>query len=163
MDAQNFDPNRRLNTRAEARAAFDDTLSETELQLRLFDDQGSFYGLERRSVAEQCRRLLRQRRDSRIQIIVHDTGYIERQCPRMIALIREFSPRIQVMATEPSIRSYSRGILISDQRVVLRRPHFDQPMTVVDYEDAAIAAAAALFEDLLGNSAPAISGGVAGL
>ncbi len=163
MKLNDFEPTRRLTTRAQAREAFDGTLAETHRFLRLFDRDGEFFGFERRSIAETLRTLLHSDRDSRVLILVHDVRHIEQHCPLLMELLRSFAPRLQVLRTSESIRHYARGLVIGDDRVVLRRPHFDQSVTYVDYDEKAIAAAAQVFEELLGHADEPLSGSVTGL
>lgn len=163
MKLNDFEPTRRLTTRAQAREAFDGTLAETRQFLRIFDRDGEFFGLDRRGAAEALRTLLRGDRDSRVLILVHEVRHIEQHCPLLMDLLRSFAPRLQVLRTSEGIRNYARGLVISDDRVVLRRPHFDQPVTYVDYDEKAIAAAAQVFEELLGHAGEPLSASVTGL
>ena len=162
MNPDSFQPRRRLTSRTAAREALDDTLSETRHSLRVFDDDGRFWGLDRRVVADTFGSLLRIR-DSHVLIVLHDTGFVERDCPALVDLVRDFGPRLRLLRTDDRIRAYSRGMVIADDRVVLRRPQFGQSLTVVDYEDASIAQASTLFEEILGSTIPGVSGRATGL
>lgn len=158
-----FEPTRRLTTRTQAREAFDDTLAETQRFLRIFERDGEFFGFDRRSVAQALRALLRGDRNSRVSILLHDVRHIEQHCPLLLDLLRSFAPRLSVLRTSEGIRNYARGLVIADDRVVLRRPHFDQTVTYVDYDEKAIAAAAQVFEELLGHAGEPLSASATGL
>lgn len=163
MNADDFEPVRRLTSRTDAREAFDDTLSEVRRQLRLFDDDGRFWGLERRPVVEALRTILRERADARITMILHDLTHVERNCALLRDLVRTYSPRLQIRLTDEAVRGFSRGMVIADNAVVLRRPQFGQPITYVDYEERSIANADRLFGELVESSSVGISGAVTGL
>jgi hypothetical protein len=163
MDLMDFQPHRRFGTRTEARAALDDTLSETRHFLRIFDDDGSFWGFERKTFSDALSALLRRHADHRVIIVLHDASHVARNCPRLVQLLRSFAPRLQVLGTDAEIRGYARGLVLSDDGVLLRRPHFGQAVTFIDYDEKAIAAAGALFEDILGHASQAIAPHTTGL
>ena len=130
---------------------------------RRFDDRGEFWGLGRKAFADAAKALLGRHRDARITIVVHETAYLEQRCPRLVELLSLHGPRLHVLRTEPSVRSYSRGFVIADATVVLRRPHFDGSRVFVDFDETAVGGAANLFADLAGSALPGISSGVTGL
>lgn len=163
MKLHDFEPYRRLTTRSQARDALDQTLSETRHTLRLFDDRGEFFGFERRVFSETLFSLLAGNGEARVRLVLHETEHVERNCPRLVALVRSFSPRLQILRTDASIRGYSRGFVLADEAVVLRRAHFEQSLTFVDYDEKAIGAAATLFEEILGHATVAIGSHVTGL
>ena len=163
MNLHEFEPYRRLTTRAEARAALDDTVSETTHALRMFDDRGEFYGFDRRPLIQGLAALMKRSPETRVSLVLHDTTFIVQRCPLLLELLRAFSPRLQVLRTDEAIRSFSRGLVIADEAVVLRRPHFDRPVTLIDYDEKAIAGAATLFEEILGHASPAVPGNHTGL
>lgn len=163
MNFNDFEPTRRLTTRAQAREAFDATLGETTRFLRIVDDDGVFFGFERPQVAEALRALLRGSRDARVLVVLRDTAHWEKRCPMLAELLRTFAPRLSVLRVDESLRAWSRGLVIADEAVVLRRPQFGRPITYVDYDDKAIAAASSLFEEILGHAGQPLSGRPTGL
>jgi hypothetical protein len=163
MGSNDFNPNRRLTTRAQARNALEDCVSQVGQHLRVFDDRGEFYGLDRRALAEPLGHALRQKPALRITMVLHDTRHLVEKGARLIELVRAFEPRLQIYRTTGSVRSFARGLIVADQMVVLRRPHFDAAVTIVDYSPEAIAQAGSLFDELLVQSEPATLGAVTGL
>ena len=163
MNQSDFEPTRKLTSRAQAREALDTTLGETRRFLRIFDLDGRFYGFERRTFAQALRTLLTHQGDARVLMVLHDTEHVEKHCPMVIQLLRSFSPRLSILTTSGEIRGFARGLVIADQAAVLRRPHFDHAVTYIDYDDKAIASAASLFEDILGHSTQTSLGQATGL
>ena len=163
MDFESFESYRRFDSRGEAVAGFDRIVGRTQRSLQLFDDSGDFWGLGRTAFADAAKALLGRHRAATITIIVHETAYLEQRCPRLVDLLRLHAPRIRVLRTEPSTRAYSRGFVIADATVVLRRPHFEQPRVFVDFNETEVGAAASLFAELAGSALPGISSGVTGL
>jgi hypothetical protein len=163
MNLNDFEPHRRLTTRTQARTALDDTVSESRRFLRIFDDRGEFYGLDRRPLIAGLVALLKRNSDNRVMLVLHDPSFVGQRCPRLCELIRTFSPRLQVLKTDPNIEGFSRGLVIADDAVVLRRPHFGQSYTFIDYDEKAISAAGTLFEEILGHATPVLPGQATGL
>lgn len=163
MNPDGFVIRRRLDGRDAARLAFDEALAGAQRQVRVFDHDGRFWSLERSVVAQMFDALLKAAPDTRVTIVLHDVEPLRREAPRLLAVLRSFAPRLQVLATDASIRSYARGVAIFDDTVVLRRPHFEQPTAWLDHDEAAIASAAALFDEVLAHTVPGISSQVTGL
>lgn len=163
MGSNDFQPNRRLTTRAQARNALEDTVSQVRDRLCIFDDRGEFYGLDRRVFVDPIVQALREHPKMRVSIVLHDPRYLEVRGARLLEAIRSFSPRLEVHKTNSAVRAFAKGFVIADTMVVLRRPHFDAAVTVVDYAPEAVHQAAALFEELLANSEPASLASVTGL
>jgi hypothetical protein len=113
-------------------------------------------------VARALGTLLR-RRDAEVVLVLHDLGLVERHCPALMDLLQSFAPRFRVLRSDDRLRSHARGMVIADDRVVLRRPQFGQPVTIVDYDDTAIAQAGALFEEMLASTIPGLSSRTTGL
>ena len=107
MNLHDFEPYRRLTTRAEARAALDDTVSETIHTLRIFDDRGEFYGFDRRPLIAGWSALMKRSSETRVLVVLHDPAFVVQRCPLLLDLLRAFSPRLQVLQTDEE--SASRG------------------------------------------------------
>lgn len=157
MNPQDLQSYRRIEGRNEARAAFDGIVSRAQRSLRIADDRGEFYGFDRKIFADALEALLGRSRDTRIEIVLHDASFVERFCPRVVALLRRHSPRLRVLRSDESARSYPRGFVVADDTVVLRRPHHGSPLTFVDFDEAAVAEARSLIEELAAGATVAIA------
>ena len=163
MDPGGFDLRRRFDGRTAARAAFDEMLATAQRCVRLFDDHGEFWGLERSEVAETLGALLRRRRDAQVVLVLQRTDHVELHAPRLLDQLARCAPRLQILRSGAALRRYTRGLVLVDESAVLRRPHFDRALAWLDHDDSAIAAAAALFEDIVAQSEPGIASRVTGL
>lgn len=163
IDPQDLQRYRQMATRTEAREAFDRITARAQRSLALFDDRGEFWGLERKAFADAAASLLARNRDASITIVVHDLAHIERHCPRLSMLLRTHSPRFRVLQSDMSVRAYSRGLVIADDTVVLRRAHFGQPASFLDFDEAEVAASGKLFAELIDSALPGVSAQVTGL
>ncbi len=163
IDPIDLEHYRRLETRLQARQVLDRCLARGPRSLKMFDDSGEFWGLERKSFADALRALLGRGRETSAAIVVHDIGHIERHCPRLTALLASHGQRLRIAPTDPSIRAYGRGFVVIDDKVVLRRPDFAQSRVFVDFDEGEVAAASRLIDELLDGSLPRLSAGVTGL
>jgi hypothetical protein len=163
MIPADFAPRRRLGSRAEARSVLDDTIEQCSTTLTIFDDCGQFYGFERLSFAIALATFLSQDRGTSATIIVHDPSYLERHCPRIVAMMRQYGPQLRVLQTEPALHSFARGLVVADHGVVLRRPHFDQATTFLDYDPQALIDATRLIDEIKLLTRPTAIGQATGL
>ncbi len=163
MILADFNPHRRLAGRVEAQAVLDETVRQSRSTLRIFDDRGEFYGLERSAFAGAMNEFLTRDRQAQAIIIVHDSSHIERNCARINEIARQYSPQICIFVTDESLRHYARGMVIGDHGVLMSRPQFGQAATFVDYDEKAVANALALFTEINQSSQLMFSGTVSGL
>jgi hypothetical protein len=163
LDLSDFEAYRQIDTRSGAREAFDRLIGRARQSIRLFDDRGEFWGLQRPSFAAAIKQTLGRSRLASVCIILHDTAFVEKHCPRLMALLGPHSPRLRVMPADPSLRSFSTGVVILDSAVVMRRPHFDQTRVFVDFDETGVAAAEKMFAEMSDSALPALSGYVTGL
>jgi hypothetical protein len=64
---------------------------------------------------------------SRVQIIVHDTTYIEGYLPRLLFLLRDFSHKFSILRTIEDGRNAWDAFVIVDGRHIAHRFHLDSP------------------------------------
>jgi hypothetical protein len=163
MIPADFNPHRKLASRAQAQAVLDETVVQSRHVLSIFDDRGEFYGLERRAFALALSSFLSQDRRAQAIVIVQDIGHIERHCARINDLVRRFSPQLRIFVTDESLRHYARGMVIGDHGVLMSRPQFGQAATFVDYDEKAVANAQSLFTEISKSSQLVFSGSASGL
>ncbi len=163
IDPSDFEGYRRIDTRSAAIAVFDRLASRAQHSIQIFDDRGEYWGLDRAAFAQAVRLTLGRSRLASVSIVLHDTGFVEKHCPRLMSMVAIHAPRLRVMPADPSLRSFSRGVVILDATVVMRRPHFDQPRVFVDFDEIAVSAAGKMFSELVDSALPALPGYVTGL
>jgi sirohydrochlorin ferrochelatase len=152
-----------LDTRRDAREALDQAVAEARAAVKIFDLDGAFWGFERRAFGEALAALLARNPASTVTLLLHDTRFVQVRCPRLMALLARRSGRLRIMPTPPSIRSFSRGVAVVDDRIALRRAHFSQSRVFVDDDPVAVARAARLFEDIEREALPSLSATTTGL
>lgn len=110
---------------AEYEAAVDTALQKATGKIRIFDSSlGKGYNsLHRTDLLRQF--LLASRRNT-FQIVLHDTSTIDRNCPRLLNLLRTYGHAISIHETHPTAKSVYDPFVIVDDRCFVHRFHFDE-------------------------------------
>jgi hypothetical protein len=101
-------------------------LDRAQSSLKIFDAalSATFNSVAR---YDAMRRLLLAGRQNRVQIILHDASAIERHCPRVLLLLRQFGQCVDVRCTHLDARGVYDPFVIGDDKDCVRRFHFDGP------------------------------------
>ena len=153
----------RFASKTDARSAFDTVLENAHREIRLYDRDGDFYGLDRQEVAANLGQLLRRNPQTSVRFVLQHTDYLRLHCPRIVALMQRHSEQFEVRKLNAELSGYERGCLLADQTVVMRRPHFDQGLAFWDVGEAEITSAERLFAELWDSAPDKVSAGVTGL
>jgi hypothetical protein len=116
-----------LTSIAEQIAAIDELIVLAQHRIRVFDPNLSQMGWNQLDRVERLRAFLRGTRGRRLDIIVHDTAYIETGCPRLIDMLRIYSHAVTIYRTGPEAKHATDPLVIVDDRHYLHRFHFEQP------------------------------------
>jgi hypothetical protein len=116
----------RFENEAGFQAAVDRLLEQPGRELRIFDPDFSALRANSPARIEQLERFLRGSRTRRIQIVVHRTEHLTRQCPRMMGLLKLFNHVIQINQTHEEIRNLQDAFIVLDAGHYLRRPVAEQ-------------------------------------
>lgn len=147
----------------EFEALYDDMIAQTQSVIRVFDKALSReYNSPRRY--EALRQFLLASRSNRLMIVLHETDPIERQCPRVIDLARQFSSAVKIHQTLRPARHVYDPFVIFDATHYLHRFHYDHLRAAQGMNDI-IGTQQLLdrFTEIWEASAPAISSDTTGL
>ncbi|WP_426110018.1 hypothetical protein [Massilia sp. PWRC2] len=117
------DDGSRFDSRSELHAHFRGLLARTHKRLQLFDPDFSVWPLDQPDVNGRLRELLAN--GASIELALHRSSHIERECPRFLHLLRDFSHRISCRATPPPLRQLTDSFCIGDGVHIVRRFHCD--------------------------------------
>ncbi len=166
-DAASSPPSARRETLATVSAqttAIDTLIGLAKQSIRVFDVDLSETGWNDTPRAEKLAAFLRSSRTARLEIIVHDTGWIERSCPRLINLLRTYSHAITIYRTGEGARHAMDPLVIVDDRHFLHRLDILQPRAVLAFEDpVATQPLVERFEAIWASGEPGITATVLGL
>lgn len=100
----------------------------------------------------------------RLRMIDLDPGVVERACPRLLRLLRQFSHAVAIHTVDALPRGVQGSLAVADGRHLVRRFHFEQPRGEWAFEAVARAKALGLqFDELWAFSRPAVTASVLGL
>jgi hypothetical protein len=154
---------RRLEGNAEYEAALDTLFSRPGRTLRIFDRQlGTGYAGAHRH--ELMRHFLLASRSNRIQIVLHNVSNLQRDCSRLMLLLRQFSHAVSINETEPHAKRVYDPFVVLDQRDYVHRFHYDDSRGLLGLDDPHNAHGfVQRFEEIWEASSPAVSGTTLGL
>ena len=125
---------RKIDGNAEYEAALDCLFARPGRLLRIFDRKlDSGYNSITRT--ELLRQFLLANRNNRIQIVLHDATGLQRDCPRLVNLLRLFSHAISINETQPEAKSVYDPFCIVDECDYVHRFHYDSARGVLALGD----------------------------
>lgn len=114
---------RRFEGMREYEAILDDLIPRTQRIIRVFDRSLSrAWNTPQRH--ESLRQFLLANRTNRLLIVVHDAEPIERECPRMVDLVRQFGTSIRIHQTMSLARQIYDPFIVLDANHYLHRFHY---------------------------------------
>ncbi len=154
---------RKLEGSLECDKALDTLFERQGRKLRIFERQlGAAYNSPERH--DLLRRFLLASRVRTIQIVLHDASNLQRDCPRLINLLRQFSHAVSIQETEPQAKGVYDPFAVMDDRDYVHRFHYDDSRGLLGLDDPHEARGfVQRFEELWDASAPAASGTTLGL
>lgn len=154
----------RFDTNEGFQAAVDRLLAQPGRELRVFDPDGAALRLNDPGRIERLQQFLQASRTRRLYLVLHDPHHVQRQCPRMMALLTRYAHAIQVNRTHEEIRELQDSFLVLDSVHYVRRPvaaFFRGAMGLGD--DTEALAMRGRFNEIWAASYPAVSGTTVGL
>ena len=111
----------------DTRAAFQEQLrqciSSAQLTLRLFDPDFSLWELGSSQMDALLRHFLSHH--GKLELVAHSNAVLERQAPRFMRLLADYSHAIECRLTAPSLKQLTDSFCVADQRHIVRRFHSD--------------------------------------
>jgi hypothetical protein len=154
----------RLDTLAAQTAAIDRLVELARLSIRVFDGDLAQTGWGSVARTEGLARFLRGSRHARLEIIVHDTRWIEASAPRLRDLLRQFSHAMTIYRTGAGARAIADPLVIVDGRHYLHRLHLDHPRAVLGVDAPQDARPLVTrFEEIWATGEPGLTGTTLGL
>jgi hypothetical protein len=143
--------------------ALDNVIALASRELRIFD---TTLGRRFNSIAraEAIRSFLLASRRNRLRIVIHETTHLDRDCPRLMTLLRSFSHAISIHETQPQAKLVYDPFTIADELHYARRFHFDEMRGLCGMDDP-IGARTLIdrFEEIWEASSPSVSATTLGL
>jgi len=154
----------RFDTDGGFQAALDRLLAEPGRELRIFDPDAAALRLNEAERLGRLERFLRASRTRRLYMVLHDPQHLQRECPRMMALLARYGHAIQIHRTHDEIRELQDAFLVLDSAHYVRRPVAAFSRGAIGLGDEAEALAMrARFNEIWSASYPAVSSTTVGL
>jgi len=155
---------RKLDTIAEQVAAIDELIALAQAHIKVFDVDLAQGGWNAPQRAENLTQFLRRAAHPRLDIIVHDTRWIESSGARLAALLRQFGHAITIYTTGAEARGAMDPLVIVDDRHVLHRFHVSQPRASLLIDQPHLAKPlVSRFDEIWVTGEPGLTGTVLGL
>jgi len=127
---------RKLVGNGEYEQALDELLAQAAQTVRIFD-RALGRGFNSPHRHELLRRRLLARRTNRVCIVLHETGNLARDCPRLMMLVRQFGHALVIRRTLHTARHVYDPFAIADDARFVRRFHHDHMRSVATIGDVA--------------------------
>lgn len=149
---------------AESLAAIDEVIGAAERTIRVFDISLSNRGFNSPGRTEALRAFLVRGRAHRLLIALHETDLLQRECPRLLVLLRQFPMSIEIHRTIAQARDAADPFIVADDHSVWHQLHFEQPRAIVAvHSPADTLPILQRFDEIWDLSEPAVSATTLGL
>jgi hypothetical protein len=149
---------------AEQVAAIDALIPLARRRIRVFDADLSQMGWDHAGRIARLGAFLREGRGRRLDMIVHDTSWLERSCARLLDLQRAYSHAVTIYRTGAEARHASDPLVLVDDLHHLHRFHFEQPRAALAVNQPELTRPLALrYEEIWATGEPGINATVLGL
>jgi hypothetical protein len=150
--------------REESLAAIDEVIARAYQAIRVFDATLSGRGFDTPARAEKLRAFLVAGRAHRLLVALHEPESLTRDCPRLIALLRQFPMQVEIHRTLAQARNATDAFVLADDHSVWHQLHVQQPRAIVALHSPLDAIPIAQrFEEIWELSEPAASATTLGL
>jgi len=122
---------RALASVADSQAAIDEVIATARHTLRLFDISLTGRGFNAPARMERVREFLVAGRAHRLRIALHDVEMLERDCPRLMVLLRQFPMSVEIHRTVGQARNAMDPFLLADDHSVWHQMHHEHPRAIV--------------------------------
>jgi hypothetical protein len=154
---------RALSGASEYEAALNELIAKAASTLRVFDyTLSTAYNSPQRY--EALRRFLLASRRNSLRIVVHEPTHLDRNCPRLLILLRQFAHAISIHETHPAAKSVYDPFAVADDHFFVHRFHFEEMRGLSGSNDPIGARTLAdRFEEIWEASSAAVSATTLGL
>jgi hypothetical protein len=151
-------------TKREYLECFERLLGLVRRELRIFDPDLAELGLNSPPKVALLRDFLERSRTHRLYIAVHDTEFVTRHCPRVLALLGSFPRQMFIHQTEGEALKAQDCFVLADDSHLVRRSVAGQARGVLVLHDPKDCGSIRdRFEEIWESSLPTVSPSTTGL
>jgi hypothetical protein len=149
---------------SEMTQAIDEVIACACKTICIFDRNLADGGYSARDRFNRLKVFLLSSRSNRVEIVLHNTDYLERDCARMMILLRQFPYAVSVHRTLAEAQRVHDAFVIADEHSYWRRFHCDNPRSEISLNDESGAGLLRRrFSEIWSASEPALTATVLGL
>lgn len=111
----------------ESRNAIDRVFGSAQKIIRIFENDLSDSGYKHPGRIRLLERFLLKNRNNKLQIVLHDTRTLDRDCARLMALFRRHSDAFSIKRTTDAAKHASDSLIVADSNSAWHRLHRDHP------------------------------------
>jgi len=154
----------RISSMRESRQAIDQIMSSAQKLIRVFERDLSDPGYKDPTRIQLLETFLLKSHHNRIQIVLHDTQNLDRDCARLIALFRRHPNAFSIHHTIDAAKQAADSLVIADSHSAWHRLHHDHPHAVyINGENANVTQLVQRFNEIWESSLLAVSATTVGL
>ena len=144
--------------------AIDEIISAAQRRIVIFDRDLTDGGYNSALRFNRLKVFLLSDRRNRIDIALHQSENLERDCTRVMVLLRQFPYAIRIRRTLPEAQRIQDGFIVADGIHYVHRFHFDHPRALLSLHDESGGSLfQRRFEEIWNYSEPAATATVLGL
>lgn len=125
----------KFDTLNEYHAALNLVIQRAEKNLNIFDFNLADSACNSPQRFELLCDFLLAGRNNRLTIILHETDYLAKYCPRLMSLLTRFSHAIDIRQTWEQAKQIHDTFVLADNRHCVHRLHYDHPKCQLILED----------------------------
>ena len=153
-----------LDSLASLGDAIDQLVELAQQRLQVFDADLAEGGWQTAPRAAALAAFLRRGRHARLDIIVHETRFIETSCARLLLLLRQYAHAVTIYRTSGEARKAMDPLVIADGRHFVHRFHVEQPRAALAIEQPQLARPLVMrFDQIWATGEPGLGASVLGL
>jgi hypothetical protein len=122
---------RQVSGPVESLAAIDEVIASAQRTIRVFDVTLANRGFNSPARTEQLTAFFVAGRQHKLQIALHEPELLERECPRLLTLLRRFPMQIEIHRTIAQAREANDPFVIADDHSLWHQLHHTQARAIV--------------------------------
>lgn len=154
----------RISSLAESRLAINRVIGSARRVIRIFDKDLSDSSYRDPVRIQLLESHILAARGNIVQIVLHETRNLERDCARLMVLYRSHAHAFAIQRTVNAATTATDAMVIADEHSLWHRLHQDQPQAMfVIGDNSQVAPLLHRFEEIWESSEPALGATVLGL
>jgi len=151
-----------FDSRTQFEALLMDCFSRARLTLRMFDPDYAWWKLGHSQTDAVLRKFLHG--GGRLLLVAHSSAQLQRDAPRFLTLLQDYSHRIECRLTSKSLKQLTDSFAVADEIHIVRRFHSDHFRGEANFDDpSSTQTSLERFEGIWAETLPGLQADATGL